>query len=50
MSMSIHIPSNWEGLYCEIPELSYYGVGVAYSNPAAGPTNMLGEGVMLEDR
>jgi hypothetical protein len=50
MSMSTDIPLNWEGLYCEIPKLSYYRVGVAYSNPAAGPTNILGEGVMLEDR
>jgi hypothetical protein len=50
MSMSTDIPSNWEGLYREIPESSYYGVGMAYSNPTVGPTNPPGEGVMLEDR
>jgi hypothetical protein len=53
---SVHVndatstPVNWEGLYREIPESSYYGHGTAYSNAAAGPANPPGEGVMLEDR
>ena len=50
MSMSTDIPSNWEGLYREIPESSYYGAGVTYSNPAAGPANPPGGSVTLEDR
>lgn len=43
-------PMNWEGLYREIPESTYYGPGTAYSNAAASPVNPPGEGVMLEDR
>ena len=48
-SLSAEIPSNWEGLYREIPESSYYGPGSAYSD-AAGPANPPGDDLMLEDR
>jgi hypothetical protein len=49
-SRSAGLPSNWEGLHREIPESSYYGPGTTYSDPRAGPANLPGEGVMLEDR
>lgn len=46
-----NLPTDWEGLYREIPEPSYsFGSGTGYSDTMVGLANPPGEGVMLEDR
>lgn len=51
-SASAGLPTNWEGLYREVPDVSYsYGpTASTYTNAVVGPANPPGEGVMLEDR